>query len=320
MEENIEPSTDIETYIIDCNRLAMDLLSANNYKKSFSLLRRAETVLLTKSEKLANLTTRSKLLAITFNNLACYYKRKKQLNVAYKYLQQALKLELQFSKDSSIAGTYLNLCAILSHMSRHEEAKLHAEQAVNILENVGEITHFASDTEKKEVFQRSITIVIGLHNLGAELEHLQRFQDAIITFEKGLFYGRTRLGPSHPLTKSLEDVLKNASNRYLNVVSLRNERETFRNRSFISPGRTDTATDSEARRYIIKVSNRSSRLPSITPPRTRNARSNSCERSSQRSHASFTSNESSRRSPTMLSKLITSYKAVNTRLDSRKVL
>lgn len=312
MVENIELSTDIETFILESNRLAMDLLSSNHYKKSLSLLRRAEAFLQLNSENLHKLSNHSKLLAITFNNFASFYKRKRQLNLAYKYLQQALKLELQSSNGSSIASTYLNLCAVLSSMSRHEEAKLHAEQAVNILENASDIITVESDAEKREMFQRSITLVIGLRNLGAELEHLHRFQEAIMTLCKGVMYGKKRLGHSHPLTKSLEDLLKHASSRYINRVSIRNETEAFRSRSILSSGRNK---DSEIRRYGVKPSERTFALPSISPPKTRDTRSNSGERLNNRIYASFTLNESARKSPTMLSKLITSY-----RIDSRKGL
>lgn len=312
MEENTLLPTDIETYILDCNRLAMDLLNSNQLKKSLSLLRKAETVLKTSNEKLYDSFSRFKLLAITYNNLACFYKRKKQLNTAYKYLQQALKLDLQSSNDSSIAATYLNLCAILSSMARHEEAKLHAEQAVNILESAGDVTVVEDDADRREAFQRSVTLVIGLHNLGAELEHLQRFQDAIMAFEKGLMYARKKLGSTHQLTKSLEDVLKHASNRYLNVVSLRSEREAYRNKSFVSPGRYNAVRDSDIKKQIVRLSQGNSKLPSITPPKTRGT-AMSEERYNHRSHNSFTITEASRRSPNLLSRKFNNSRSIDKR-------
>lgn len=68
------------------------------------------------------------LSGITFNNLACYYKKTKKPKVALKYLKKALEIEVfRVSNWTSIAGTHLNICAIYSFMKKY----LFTNQATN---------------------------------------------------------------------------------------------------------------------------------------------------------------------------------------------
>ena len=62
----------------------------------------------------------NKLLAITLNNIGCYYRRIDKPNVALKYLKKALEVEV-FSLDdkASVAGTHLNICAIFSQLKKY---------------------------------------------------------------------------------------------------------------------------------------------------------------------------------------------------------
>lgn len=68
----------------------------------------------------------SKLAAITYNNLGCYYKKYRRCyarankpKVALKYLNSALELEVSNVEDwVSTAGTHLNICAIHSYLGK----------------------------------------------------------------------------------------------------------------------------------------------------------------------------------------------------------
>ena len=74
---------------------------------------------------------RSKLSALTLNNLGCYYKRIQKPNVALRYMSQALMEEERSRQPKShIASTKLNICAILSSLSKHKEAIKYAVSAV----------------------------------------------------------------------------------------------------------------------------------------------------------------------------------------------
>ncbi len=61
---------------------------------------------------------------MTLNNLACYYRKRGNLRTALQHLEKALKIEECLGGGSSgngnIAGTHLNLCAVLSQLGRHE--------------------------------------------------------------------------------------------------------------------------------------------------------------------------------------------------------
>jgi tetratricopeptide (TPR) repeat protein len=52
--------------------------------------------------------------AITYNNLACFYRRTGKLRTALNYLQQALDIEIKSENPQSLADTHLNMCAVLS--------------------------------------------------------------------------------------------------------------------------------------------------------------------------------------------------------------
>ncbi len=82
-----------------------------------------------------SIETRRRLLSLTFNNLGCYYKKKEKPNVALFYLKQSLELEMldPRSEQLNLAGTHLNLTAILTKLGKHNEAIDHAKASIIIL-------------------------------------------------------------------------------------------------------------------------------------------------------------------------------------------
>lgn len=68
------------------------------------------------------------LKVLTFNNLACIYKRKKKYALALRAVSFALEIEEVLVKEETvedkhnIVTTYLNKAAILSEMKKHEKA------------------------------------------------------------------------------------------------------------------------------------------------------------------------------------------------------
>ena len=65
-------------------------------------------------------------LAMTCNNLACYYRKQGHLRAALFQLEKAMEIEQKFPQTASKADTHLNLCAVLSQLNRHELALQHA--------------------------------------------------------------------------------------------------------------------------------------------------------------------------------------------------
>ena len=74
------------------------------------------------------------LKQVTFNNLACYYRRQGKLHSALSYMQKALRIESRLEKVDNPADTHLNMCAVLSQLGRHAGALEHAQSALILLQ------------------------------------------------------------------------------------------------------------------------------------------------------------------------------------------
>lgn len=98
-------------------------------KKKFDL----SLVLLKKAEAYALHSNFHK--AVTFNNMACYYRRINKFRLALTFLQHALALEVKMDNQVSLADTHLNMCAVLSHLGKHNEALEHILMTVVLLQD-----------------------------------------------------------------------------------------------------------------------------------------------------------------------------------------
>lgn len=58
--------------------------------------------------------------SITYNNMACFYRKTNKLKQALNFLQQAIHIENQMEYPLSLADTHLNMCAVLSQLNRHK--------------------------------------------------------------------------------------------------------------------------------------------------------------------------------------------------------
>lgn len=187
----------VEALVLSCNKLAMDHLRAEQFEEAFSLLRRAEDMLKYPDETPGKL----RLLAITLNNLGCFYKRSSKPNVALRYLQQALEIEVKTSNDrTNVAGTHLNICAIKSQLGKHDSALQHAKQALYLLSAGFEFTP-----------NSVTTLAIAYHNTGVEYEFLMEVEEAAKAYLSGWDLAKQHLGGSHPLTHSLEKSYRNVT-------------------------------------------------------------------------------------------------------------
>jgi hypothetical protein len=53
---------------------------------------------------------------MTFNNLACYYRKIGHLRSALIFLEKAIEIERKGITTAQMADTHLNLCAVLSQL------------------------------------------------------------------------------------------------------------------------------------------------------------------------------------------------------------
>jgi tetratricopeptide (TPR) repeat protein len=112
------------------------------------------------------------------------------------YLQSALELEWKDKNTATLADTYLNLCAVLSQLGRHNEALENALFSVTLLQE----ELLGVDNKNME---RIPVLAIAYHNVAVELEFLKRMEECIATYEKATAFARTHLGDHHFLTKNL---------------------------------------------------------------------------------------------------------------------
>lgn len=188
-----------------CNCAATSMLQQGNMRAAHDLLQRAEQV----AEK-------SELdRAITWNNLACYYRRAGKLRTAVSFLERALAIE-EHLRDADAAQTHLNLCATLSQLKRHTEALNHAHSAlIRIYENLtplmlrGQLSLNPSSTTKTEDNAEQVTVLcIAYHNLAVEHEYLKNLEAALCAYAEGVRWAKQFLPEGHQLvgimTESVE--------------------------------------------------------------------------------------------------------------------
>lgn len=179
-----------------CNLLAMTYLQQEDFAMVLELLKKAE--ILTERDKAGR--------AVTFNNLACYYRRQGKLHAALQYLQKALKIEARLETVENPADTYLNTCAVLSQLGRHQSALEHAQQALILLQeelsNVIGPTAQSSDGPKSD---RVAVLAIAYHNVGVEYEFLKKFDQSLQSYRKGVEVSERFLGPEHAISVTLRN-------------------------------------------------------------------------------------------------------------------
>jgi len=163
--------------------------------------------LLLKSEKLCSTNEQGK--AITYNNLACYYRRIGKLKKSLEYLEKALDLKKVIKATETIADTHLNICAVLSQLGKHEQALEHAMAAIILLQEEMLNCVLKPDNPKPTKDKYSI-LAIAYHNMGVEQEFMKRNDTALVSYRKAIVVAQTNIGPDDPITKNLVEIYNNA--------------------------------------------------------------------------------------------------------------
>mmetsp|Transcript_28780 Transcript_28780/g.37795 ORF Transcript_28780/g.37795 Transcript_28780/m.37795 type:complete len:470 (-) Transcript_28780:456-1865(-) len=174
-----------------CNLLAMTYLQQEDFAMVLELLKKAE--ILTERDE--------KGKAVTYNNLACYYRRQGKLHAALQYLQKALKIESRLQEVENPADTHLNACAVLSQLGRHASALEHAQSSMILLQE--ELFHGDGDPKPDRV----AVLGIAYHNIGVEQEFLKKYEQSITSYRKGVEVAEQYLGPKHAITITLRNSL-----------------------------------------------------------------------------------------------------------------
>eukprot|EP00929_Paragymnodinium_shiwhaense_P053953 TRINITY_DN27048_c0_g1_i1.p1 TRINITY_DN27048_c0_g1~~TRINITY_DN27048_c0_g1_i1.p1 ORF type:complete len:359 (+),score=69.50 TRINITY_DN27048_c0_g1_i1:86-1162(+) len=204
-ESSAEVSSACRRLCEACNCAATAMLQRGNLKAAHDLLKRAEQV----SERIESER------AITWNNLACYYRRTGKLRTAVSFLERALAIE-EHTRNADAAQTHLNLCATLSQLNRHADALYHAQSALiriyEILSPLMLTGKLHSGTSPGDESYEQVTVLcIAYHNLAVEHEYLKNYEAAVCNYAEGLRWaaGSTTspgfLGQSHQLVGILRN-------------------------------------------------------------------------------------------------------------------
>ncbi|CAG9310361.1 unnamed protein product [Blepharisma stoltei] len=216
-----------EARILQLNKTAMGLLG--NDKNALKYLQKAEKILLDgDAPEILKMSNRLRLMATTYNNYGCYYKTMKQPNAALYYLKKTLKLEAQaFADPVAIASTQLNICAIYSQLGKHDIAISYAKQSLNLLSKF---------EESDEIFPENSysTLAVCYFNIGAELEFMRRFDDAIKYYQSGYRIAISHLGASHELTRRLYSSMSQLGEKNETLIRLKSQRQVQRSLGRIS--------------------------------------------------------------------------------------
>jgi len=155
---------------------------------------------------------------MTFNNMACYYRRIGKMRTALNFLQRALTIESRLQRPEIQADTHLNICAVLSQLNKHELALNHAMSAVILLQEVMlakrlDASAFQDDEEEMPAEtskDRTAVLAIAYHNMGVEQEFLRSYPAAILSYKKAVNFAEKNLGPEDGITQNLRNVFENA--------------------------------------------------------------------------------------------------------------
>jgi len=185
---------DVQRLIVACNQDGMDKMKEGNLKDAFEQFKYAEAILL--ANQLEGDSTA--LLATTCNNLGCYYKKVGKFHGALSYLRRALKMEVELSAaEVSLAGTHLNLCAVLSKLEKHDKAVQHALMALEMMNRKIQFSEGAVSVDDYTVLS------IAYHNVGLERQLLEQWDQAATSFRTGYEVAKRFLGSDHALTVTL---------------------------------------------------------------------------------------------------------------------
>jgi len=185
---------DFHNLVLSCNKDGMEALRKGQTKAAFEQFKYAEAILIANQAD-----SGSSLSAVTCNNLGCYYKKVGKLHGALSYLRRALQMEVDLKTDEvTLAGTHLNICAILSKLEKHDKAVQHAMSALEL------INRRVSSTDPSEVPMDDYSVLaIAYHNVAVERDLLQQYDKAAAAFQQGHDVAKRCLGEDHPLATTL---------------------------------------------------------------------------------------------------------------------
>lgn len=240
--------------VLSYNKKAMDFLRSENYKNALSCLNKAEEVL--GSGQVSNL---NKLLGLTLNNFGCFYKRTGNPSLALNFLKKALEIESKDPVDvNNLAGTHLNMCAILSSIGEHKKALDHSLKAMNLLKD-----------KVEDDGNLLTTLIVAHYNAGIEYEMLTKMSEARKVYLDGLRLTVENFGEDHTLAVSLKGSIRNLNLNLRKTISISPIRGTPGNINMPRGSALRSSLNSSGQQIPLKPKAKPENLRFITGERLR---------------------------------------------------
>ncbi len=191
--------------MIEKNELAMRMLSGSNelWEEAYNILDECEKLSRANSNIKFQKINRFKTRALTFNNLGCYFKKIRKNANALQCLLKALKIEEGKLDCGNPASTHVNVCVILSAMSRHTHALEHIKSAIALLEYENSLAE-EGDNKKKG----NNLLAVAYFNKGVELEYLHKDKAALKAYKQAKKIAEETFSPGHPLLTNIQQSYK----------------------------------------------------------------------------------------------------------------
>jgi len=161
---------------------AVQCLESNEGNQALTALKLLEEMLASQRAVEAFVTEICEL----YNQLACSYKRLDKPRLTKSYLEKALELSRTY-KEAPIdrASLHLNMCAVLSGLSKHKEAVKYGASAVQYAQEELVNLKLAGETETS---QKVTMLAVAYHNLAVEEEHLKNYDSALEWYNKAVSF------------------------------------------------------------------------------------------------------------------------------------
>ena len=204
------------------NTYAMRLLDRGDFEGAHELLKKAEVLTDKDSELSRTRKPVSRLRAVTFNNLGCLYKHRRNFYTAIKYLERALSIDESTSYAENPASTHLNLCATLSMCNRHDKALNYANAALRILNKQlslklsSKVGDFKAAYDRHKSHRKLLsTLAIAYHNAATQHEYLNQFEEADVCYRQAKTVGGLCWKANSPMSASLRQSYTEFKNKLL---------------------------------------------------------------------------------------------------------
>lgn len=178
-----------EEIVLSYNKLSMEQLQKDNFDNSMTYLKQALIAIKPITEE----KIKQKMMAITFNNLGCFFKRTKNFSEALKYLEKSVEFQNKLPNESAtIAGAYLNMCSIYSQLNDHGKALHCGLKAIFLLKTV-----------PSEQSKHVPTLIVAYHNVASEYRMLGQTENAEECLKTALEISKNNLNPNHNIISGI---------------------------------------------------------------------------------------------------------------------